>query len=153
MKYALSSGIITAILAIATLTVFALYPSRLHYSGTAMVLTNVYGNAMFAMLNRRQGIKEDAANNNLNGLSLQLSDLPSADRPAKATVREYLKHRNPGDEDYGFPGFQEAVRIQVPHRTAVTGDDWFATWDEEVRLRLRDSDSGPSSKPYKSRTI
>lgn len=50
-------------------------------------------------LNRRQGIKEDAALNNLNGLSLQLSDLPSADQPAKATVREYLKHRNPGDED------------------------------------------------------
>ncbi|KAI0747285.1 hypothetical protein BC629DRAFT_215556 [Irpex lacteus] len=134
MKYALSSGIITAILAIATLTVFALYPSRLHYSGTAMVLTNVYGNAMFAMLNRRQGIKEDAALNNLNGLSLRLSDLPSAERPAKATG---------------------AVRIQVPHRTVVTGDDWFAGWEEEAKLRLGGlgRDPSSSSKPHQSEPL
>ncbi|KAI0819089.1 hypothetical protein BC629DRAFT_1588401 [Irpex lacteus] len=97
IKYTLSCGILTAMISITTLILYSVFPTDLHYAGALMLLTKVYANSMLAMLNRREGIKEDAARN--DGFSLHLSNLPG-DLSARAT----------------------ATKIQVLHTTVTTND-------------------------------
>ncbi|KAI0747286.1 hypothetical protein BC629DRAFT_1561681 [Irpex lacteus] len=114
--YALSSGILTAIISITTLILFIVYPSQLHYGGALMMLAKVYANSMLAMLNRRQGIRQEAASN--NGLSLNLSTLSGSSSERTAST---------------------AAKIHVVHETVVASDanNWFAGANQASDSDLR----------------
>ncbi|KAI0819107.1 hypothetical protein BC629DRAFT_1435861 [Irpex lacteus] len=106
VQYALSSGVLTAPL---LRTQFNVFPSDLHYGGTLMLLTKVYANSMLAMLNRRQGIKDEAPPN--DGVSVHLSNLSGGTNGARPT----------------------ATRIQVVRDTVTASDTWLAEEASKTR--------------------
>ncbi|KAI0747279.1 hypothetical protein BC629DRAFT_215118 [Irpex lacteus] len=105
VQYALSSGVLTAVTSIVTLILFNVFPSDLHYGGTLMLLTKVYANSMLAMLNRRQGIKDEAPPN--DGVSVHLSNLSGGTNGARPT----------------------ATRIQVVRDTVTASDTWVSLFE------------------------